>query len=380
MLVLLTAVAGCVEPYDPKLSLSTDLVVVSGTITDQAQTQTITLSHQRSTNDSVSTSTPIQQASVEVIINGTILVTLRETAPGTYQLPTGFRGQAGNSYQLQFKTAEGTSYQSTIETMPARVAISRAYDEFNPTGTGQKVANQPVPTNDVYIDFQDPPGAHNFYSWRWRVYERQDWCATCQQGRYIIKNVGDITQGKVEGSCVPDRTLGTYNFYDYTCRELCWEIFYSRNLNIFADIYTNGNPVKGRLVAQVPIYQLETALLVIEQLSLTTGAYRYYNLLVSQAQNSGTLADSPPAPTAGNVHNLADDTENVVGYFSASSVTELRYRLNRPVTPGTYLGLFYFQNGRLPKLEPVVGEPQYGVGLPSAICVPSGSRTNLKRV
>ena len=226
-----------------------------------------------------------------------------------------------------------------------------------------------MPTNDVYVDFEDPVGTRNFYLWRTRLYEQQEWCASCQQGRYYLEDIGPVGSGPIKViGCVPDPKLGKYNFYDYICRGACWDIFYSTRINIFADVYSNGRPQVGRLVAQAPLYQKDPALLNIEQLSLTVGAYRYYKLFEEQTQNTGTLVDTPPAPTVGNVRNLSDPNDNVVGYFSASSVAVNNYWLERRNVPSrNYPGLFYAQNRRSPNRESSRGDPpEFGKGVPSA--------------
>ena len=105
----------------------------------------------------------------------------------------------------------------------------------------------------------------------------------------------------------------------------------------------------GTLATLCPTYQTDPALIVIEQLSLSPNAYRYYKLFADQVQNTGTLADAPPAPISGNVKNQNNPSENVVGYFAAASVAVKRYKMNRENVPlANFKGLFFAQNGRKP--------------------------------
>lgn len=381
ILALTSLMSTCVTSFDPTLNPNTDLLVVEGILTDRPVAQAITLNRSRSTSDS-NTTTPVTKAQVEVVVNGTITFTFAETQPGRYELtPEQFRGRVGDSYQLRFQTADGTRYESTVETMVAVPPIQRVYDRFNPAGPSKFANEASTPSSDVYVDFQDPADERNFYLWRTRLYERQEWCASCQQGRYVVEDIGPVGSGPIRVlGCVRDSTLGVYNFYDYTCRGFCWDIFYSTSINVFADVYADGRPQVGRLVAQVPVYQKDAALLDIEQLSLTVGAYRYYKLFQDQTQNTGTLVDTPPAPTVGNVRNVADPDENVVGYFSASSLVLYHYWLDRRNVPlANYRGLFFALNRRQPNVEPPRGNPpEYGKGVPSAVCVPSPTRTDVQ--
>ena len=373
---LFTTLYACVDAFRPTLDLNSNLVVVNGIITDQPGPQAINLRRSRSTNDSSITTLPIRGATVQVLVNGTTPVKLTETDPGRYDLPASFRGRVGDSYQLRFVTAEGVSYESTVETMPAVPPIERVYEQYNPAGPSLTANRLPTPVSDVFVDYRDPAGQANFYLWRWTLYEPQSFCATCRQGRYQLTDTGN----GLTGACVPDPKLLLYEYYDYPCLGFCWDIYRSQLLNLFADRFTDEQPQTGRLVAQIPIYQKAPAQLDIEQLSLTTGAYRYYKLFTDQTQNTGTLADTPPAPTAGNVRNIGDGNKSVVGYFSASSVAVNHYRLDRrnvPANIGRFGGLFYSQNGRDPTNEPPRTNPGVpGSGVPSAVCVPSANRTN----
>lgn len=380
LLVVISAIfwQGCVDAYDPSLKLDADLVVVNGIITDLNETQTITLSRSRSTTDSGAISTPIRRAMVSVAVNG-MPMSLLETQPGIYSFPAGFRGQVGTTYQLQFRTEDGVSYESSVETMVSVSSILKVYDQFNPEGPKKTADGKQIPANDIYIDFQDPANERNFYLWRWRLYEEQLYCATCQQGRYIVFDVGPVSSGPIDVlGCVRDTTLGSLNLFDYPCRSLCWDIFYNTTINAASDVYTNGQTQTGRKIASIPIYQRDPALIIVEQLSLSANAYRYYKLLADQVQNTGTLADSPPAPTAGNVKNVADVSENVIGYFSAASAAVGKHKIDRKMaTTGIFQGLFFAINGRRPHLESEQApNPAIGSGK-SAVCVPSRNRTDL---
>lgn len=370
---LLFGLLACVDAFTPNIRPNTDLLVVEGLITDLDEPQEIRLSRTRSTPDSTR-SRPITGAQVVVHANDRPIA-LRETEPGLYRFPADFRGRVGERYQLRFTTADNVTYESNVETMVPVAPIERIYDRFNPEGIRNPVNGRVIPSNDIYVDFQDPAGRRDFYMWRWTLYEYQDWCATCRAGLYILRDLGD----RQAGSCQPDPRVGSLTEYDYVCLGLCWDIFYNPGVNIFADQFSNGRPQTGRLVGQIPLQQSNPCLVNVEQQSLTVGAYRYYRLFQEQTQNTGTLADSPPAPLAGNVRNLADDAENVVGYFSASSVSINRYWLDRLNTRGgRFNGLFYFQRGRFPNVEPRgVFRTDVPPTLPSALCVPSRTRTNL---
>ena len=368
---------GCVSSYDPTLVLGENLVVVNGIITDQVSPQVITLSRARSNADSSLTS-PIHNATVEILVDGGTSIALSEiqTQFGSYQLPDVFRGRVGSTYQLRFRTTDGVTYESSVETMIPVAPIQRVYDQ--PHGQAIALGDTVLPASDIYVDYQDPPGAANFYLWRWRNYETQDWCATCRQGRYVVTDVGPVGSGPLNVlGCVLDTTIRSYVSYDYPCRSLCWDIFYNTTTDIFSDVYTNGRLQVGHRVATIPAYQNKAGLIVVEQLSLSANAYRYYKLFAEQTQNTGTLADSPPAPIVGNVKNLANALENVVGYFSAASVSVRSLKFTRQnLTLTKSFGLFRLENNRYPSREVDRVNPIFGSLRPSALCISSQTRTD----
>ena len=97
----------------------------------------------------------------------------------------------------------------------------------------------------------------------------------------------------------------------------------------------------------------------------------YYARLDEQTHRTGGLTDTPPAAPVGNVRNVGNDREPVVGYFTASGVSAVRYWLTRknttselPFAPGVDLSTTFFQilNQRSPVRE---SPPQaFGAVLP----------------
>ncbi|HEV7350881.1 hypothetical protein [Telluribacter sp.] len=121
-------------------------------------------------------------------------------------------------------------------------------------------------------------------------------------------------------------------------------------------------------------------------------------MVETQTQNSGNLADTPPTAPIGNIRNAANSKEIVVGFFSTSTVSELRYWLDRKDVIGLPIGaydengeilnwdeeLFFALIGRRPTPEPtppnmpaisIYGGPPR---VPTAICEYINSSTPFK--
>lgn len=393
----------CVEPFEVAQRTTADVVVVEGTIIDLAEPHFIQLSRSRSDPASgIPYTVPLTEAKVQVVVDSSQVIAAQETPGGYYQLPNDFKGQVGHAYQLRFTLSDGRSYASDQQVLPAAPPIGKIRAQFNPSSLAGNRYGGLRAAHDVYIDTQDPAGGPNYYRWDWRQWEKQDICRSCFRGQYSINNVRVLTRPNgVEYFETDDSLLedcfylpATSLFstqvrdwvYDYQCRSQCWAILGSTQLNVFADSYTNGGLIAGRRVAQIPFYQRLPCLVEIRQSALTPTAYQFYKQLQDQTQNAGGVADAPPTASVGNVQNLADRRELVVGFFTASGVATSRYFIDRKDAVGPAPGLFFALNGRDPIPEPsypyqpiipitttIASKPPY-----LAVCSPNGSQTPYK--
>lgn len=414
-LLMAFLLSACVDQLDLTINERVDILVVDGTITDQAEPQLIRLN--RSKSDPLTGrfgALPITKATVTVLVDSSQSITCHETEDGTYQLPSDFKGQIGHAYQLRFTLSDGTHYQSSQQIMQPVPPIGRVAAKFNPASlpatlplTGGYRAG-----HDITIDWQDPANQHNYYRWEWKLWEKQLWCRSCQQGVYAVNNIPDRTyldktfyvsgNDLYENCFVPTKLIDPNQppfhtelyVYDYPCRTQCWEILYSSSLDVFDDQYTNGGQILGRKVAQIPYYDSTAALVEVRQLSLSQSAYSYFKRFQDQTQSTNGLTDSPPSASVGNIQNTANRQEPVVGFFTASAVSAVRYFLDRKDVIGLPFGqtdpatvsilpgseLFYSLNLRQPIPEPIYPYPNIRIfgGPPrpvTAVCVPSSSRT-----
>ena len=62
--------------------------------------------------------------------------------------------------------------------------------------------------------------------------------------------------------------------------------------------------------------------LLVRQHSLSKEAFRYWESLRDQQEEDGGLYETQPIASGGNMYNVDDDTEQVLGYFFASQVHE----------------------------------------------------------
>ena len=113
---------------------------------------------------------------------------------------------------------------------------------------------------------------------------------------------------------------------DYSKRN-CWiiekvpEFFVMSTANLTENIY-HGYSLHHILNTSLkPIHGYS---LNIKQLSISEDAYNYYNQLAKNTNNSGGLYDTQPQLVEGNLHNITNPDQLVLGYFSVVGVNTKR--------------------------------------------------------
>lgn len=408
-LTLCIGTLGCVDQFEVPIKATVDVIVVEATLTDLPEPQIVRLN--RSKADPFTGrfgNTPIKQATIAVEVAEGQLVYFKETEPGRYEGPINFRGKAGQAYRLRFWLIEGQAYESDTQVLPHSVPIDRITEAFDPKALPLSrpdgITNLTQGANNLFVDFTDPAAQRNYYQWEWRLWEKQEFCKSCTQGWYSVYtitnplaylidyNICYQTNSTLFEECYfpPTPPYGApkpgFFYNDYRCRTSCWAILYSYAINLFDDQYSNGGQISHQQVAQIPFHQPGGALAEIRQSCLTPDAYRYAKQLQEQTQNNGGVADTPPALPIGNIHNVTNPDEIVVGYFSATGVTAQRYWIDRKQNVGPYSGLFQALNGRDPSEERA--RPSFCTNkpfttlldprVPTAVCFPKDTQTPLQ--
>ncbi|MFN4147465.1 MAG: DUF4249 domain-containing protein [Runella sp.] len=343
-LLLLLTLNSCIDLYDKKYTFDTNLISIEGLLTDKDPFFVI-IKQSRSTQRT-EFSQPVSRATVELLAgnNTRTLLTESFTTPGRYEAPANFRGVVNQAYRLRIRLADNRVYESSLERLTATPPMTNITQEFNQTGIKDNEGIVLTSSVDVFIDTQDNPQETNFYRWRTFLYENQRVCATCLNGEWNVRN-NECRAYRLDPE--PNPPIVT----DYECDRRCWQVYDDTRFNIFSDVLTNGASISKRLVRQVPFY-LENpgALLIVEQMCISPTIYRYFDVLKQQTETTGTLTDVPPAPPIGNMRNVNNPEEIVLGYFSAAGITRNSVWIDRSqyagATSTTQLG------GREPIFEP----------------------------
>ncbi len=316
-ILLSLGLSGCIESFDFETPRSESLLVVDGLITNELKNHTITLVSTSSLD--VEQTSPVTGAEVRVF-GPEITYTFEEVSAGNYQSNQTFRGESGQSYRLSIQLGD-KQYESEWTTMPNQAEIGEVYEEL--------VEKIDVQTGlngrgiQFFLNADSLNGAKNFrYKWieTWEVRvpypSTYDWDFDREE---II-----IRQDQI-GVCFDSDTSSTLLV----------------------------SSAEAERVSEFPIRFLTvdkeqlrfTYSLLIEQYSITDQAITYYNTLRRNNESGGSLFDQQQGAVLGNVTNVEDPDEIVLGYFEVSAVSrkrvfaegdDLRLKYNRSYPPATF--------------------------------------------
>lgn len=304
---------GCIEPYkvEDKISLQPRLVI-DGTITDNCcDRQEIIISQTSSTEDLEFK--PYSACEVRVNDNAGKSWSFAEddSLPGHYY---GYIDQesliVGSRFQLLVVTPDGRQYRSTLETMQPCPPIDTIYHSYlqKPTTDPEKF----ITGHQFYTNFKASDYFGNYY--RYVIIETYEYHSTWPKNDYIDENNIRIN-GRVDYStfiCYQTDTVDQIT-------TLSTEAFSSNEYEGFKLHFVDNH--SQRLMWHY------SALLKLQ--SLNQNAYEYWEKLKQNNKSEGGLFTKQPALIRGNMRNVTDSTEIVLGYFSVVSESTKRIVLGR---------------------------------------------------
>jgi hypothetical protein len=344
----------CIDDIDLKPNAATEFLVVDGILSysETADSNELVVKMGISRSDLIRP-IPFSGAIAEIVVNDKDSYPLPEREAGSYYLFRKDVLKVGQSYKLRFK-AKGYQYESNNEILPDSVTIKKAYFETNLKGTAETAYQ-------LFVDVDDIPQKKNFYRWSFVQWEKQGYCQFC----YAVAPNRPISSCREDIYAIPNEYIAS----NYFCDGNCYDMLSFLPNNVTSDVFSDGKPLIRKSIGYAPFVFLGGCLVEIRQSSISIEYYLFLELLKSQADNTGTFSDTPAALLVGNIKNLDNPNEKVVGYFSVTNTTKKRIWLNRK--DGLFSGFNPLSN-RNPPVDPI--KPFF---IP---CKISKTRTNIKPV
>ncbi len=294
---------GCVEPYTPVINESQNSLVVEGLLTDQPGLQNIYIS--RSSPLSNPSLIPDNNCQVRVIDkNGNSYPFYLQGDGVYYNWMTASQLVPGTAYKLVFNTVDGKEYESDYQILPSPCpSIESLYFEIETVGTSDP--EQSLEGVQFYIDINAREDQTRNY--RWELVETYEY-----HSAYFIQNYFD---GVLHS--MPDPLIYYY----------CWYTGRVNNIFTASTKYSVSNRI-----TRYPLHYVSNQTsrlkikysLLVKQYSISDDAFQYWDQIRKQQQESGGLYETQPPHIRGNVYNVDDPDELVLGYFNVSSSSEKR--------------------------------------------------------
>jgi hypothetical protein len=307
ILTMIISFYSCTEPYALQTNTFEDAIVVEATITDELKKQEIKITRVYTFEESE----PTIEHDAQVYINDNVGNTYEFVENnGAYISINEFKAETNRQYQLFIKTSNGKQYNSTRETLTTQSSINEVNANFK-TKFG-------VDGVEITVNSYDPTNTSKYYRFEY-----------------------EETYKIISKYWTQDSLIGVYNIFDYNVYfwtqpksyngEICYNTEYSNeiiqeNTSKYIEDRIDNFPV--RFIPQNNHIIANRYSILVKQYVQNIEAYSFYKTLNDLNGSSNLLSPNQPGYIEGNIKNIENNTEKVIGFFDVSSVSSKRIFFN----------------------------------------------------
>ncbi len=300
--VLLLCMYSCVEPFHPEIHDTVELLVINGNITDRPGWHTVEVSLSAPLNEPHFI--PVSGCVVRVENDNGQGVTYAESQPGIYgaDLEESFL-HVNQAYKLFVFTPDGNEYQSDFDPLLQCPPLDAVYY----VKETQETENSNVSYYGLRF-FVDVIGeAEDSRNFLWKMKETYEYHSLEKFDFYW--DMFDLTayDPPSDSLLICYRSRHIPELHTASSRDLTSNELHGFPLNYVS----NQSPRLGIAYG-----------LFISQYSLSDEAFLYWDKMRNQLSEAGGLYDKQPSGSEGNIYNVNDAEEQVLGYFYSSQVQE----------------------------------------------------------
>ena len=306
--------SACEEYFNPNIEGAEPVLVIEGAITNMPGPYTIKLSY--SAGIYVEDQQAVENATVMIMEESGEEETLTEVTPGTYLTSeNGIQGAPNKSYKLSVRLADGSQYESNYQTMPTGISLDTVEVDLEYQYLSIEQPNVPGYQFSVTTDLAEKSENYLLWSLESTFKYRSDFTID-----YLYNN------------------FSAQPYPNPTEFMTCWRTDQIDQIYTF-NTSTLTNPKVERLPinferADRPELFIRYSLLV-KQFTVNKEAYTFWNKIEGQIENQESLYNNQPFQIRGNIFNVDDSEELVLGYFMAAAQDNKRIFVDPP--PGLNL-------------------------------------------
>lgn len=301
----------CKKPYNPKIvDAPNHYLVVEGVINNGSDSTIVRLSKTVNISGNVSTS-GVSNCTVSVEAEGGAAYTLNPQGNGFYALPS-LSLDAAKKYRLHILTDDNKEYASDY----VEVKKTQPIDSI-----GFLVKNNAL---QLYVNTHDASNSTRYYRWSydetWRFHAKY-------QSSYIVD-----PQAKMVIARPPSES----SYYCFAS-DKSTTIVIGSSAKLTQDVIFQ-QPLTTIAAESEKIEMRYTILL--KQYALTKEAYQFWENLKKNTEQLGSIFDAQPSQLTGNIHNLKDAAEPVIGYISVTNIQSKRVFIDNADVPKDWVAKY----------------------------------------
>ncbi|MFY0608447.1 MAG: DUF4249 domain-containing protein [Cyclobacteriaceae bacterium] len=303
-LLPLFGLLACVKPYDFEVEQFDRLLVIDGAITNNPGPHAIEISY----------TYPLESRFSERVGEATVWVEdqngqqtfFEEERLGIYLSPEDFQGEFRSTYQLYVELNDGSQYVSKPETLSPSPTIDSVYARLE--YSVNDFTQEREKGVQFFIDMSNEFQVHQYFRYEWEdAYKIVVPTPASFDVQLIDDQVTFIPLQEDVGTC----------YLENSSKEL---------------IFTSTVGRAGDQVLDFPIHFVaedkqefrERYMILVRQHAISESAYLFYKGLQENNESGGSLFDQQTGSIFGNISSVDPDGDQVLGYFEASGVSEIR--------------------------------------------------------
>lgn len=296
----------CTEPLNIESDVFEEALVVEGHVTTERKVHSIRL-----TQSAIFGSIFRRGGNIEGVEGASVIVRsdvgenelLRDAGNGFYETSPNFAAVVGRSYSLLIDLPNGQQYIS----LPERVTPATPVDSVSYTYKEQPTSNDSFdPGIEVTVHLQDSAENRDFYLWK-------------NEGLYEYTTFPSLHELPP-----PPDPPGLPNVPDpKSCCPVCWRTESFVTPVTESDRLFNGNTYQRPVIFIADDglrFHNEKYLIKVFQHRISSEAFDFFELIQKQVEIDGDVFDPPPATVTGNIINISDPNDVVIGFFWAADV------------------------------------------------------------
>ena len=295
----------CRKPYNPAVTSSPgSFLVVEGVLNSGSDSTFIKISRTVKLSDSI-IANPELGATVKVEDDNTFSAPLIDAdGTGIYISPN-LALQPNVQYRLHITTQNGSQYVSDFVPIKPTPPID---------SVGYLIQNENV---NLYVNTHDPLNTTRYYRWE---YDETYIFHSKYQSSFILDP---------STSTIVPRTGNQMVYY-------CFANDVSSSIILFSSEKLSQDVVFQNPLTQIPLSSEKVEnkySILVKEYALTPDAYNFYVNIKKNTEQLGSIFDAQPSQLIGNIHNLNNSSEAVIGFITATNVQSKRIFITNSQLP-----------------------------------------------